>query len=382
MKMLLAGGGTGGHLFPAVAMAQRLLEVEPEAEVLFVGTERGIEARILPELDLPLKTIDIKGFVGRGGAKKAALVPLLIKSVVQSLSILGEFRPEVVVGVGGYAAGPVLLAAKIKGIPFLIHEQNAWPGLTNRLLARWAERVCLSFADSDRAFHFGRTVLTGNPLRAGMENCPPIPEEGTLLVFGGSRGARAINDAMVAALPYLEDFKGELTILHQTGSDDLERIRQGYQEAGWDPESVVPFIQDMSGAYARAQLVVCRAGATTLAELTACGRPAIMVPYPYAAGDHQTVNAQALARRGAALLLPQSELTAEHLGRLIGDLLHDRALLLSMGGLARSLGRPGAADRILEQCRAIVGGSQGFRRPEDEGNRNRLGAETQGQKAK
>jgi len=358
MRMLLAGGGTGGHLFPAVALAQRLQEVDPEAEVLFVGTARGIEARVLPDLGLPLKTIDIKGLVGRGWAGKVAMIPQLVKSVFQSLAVLGEFRPEVVVGVGGYAAGPVLLAARIKGIPFLIHEQNAWPGLTNRMLARWAERICLSFADADRAFHFGRTILTGNPLRAGMEDCPPIPEgKETLLVFGGSRGARAINDALVAALPFLEEFKGKLEILHQTGSEDLERIRQGYREAGWDAESVVPFIQDMAGAYARAHLVVCRAGATTLAELTACGRPAIMIPYPEAAADHQTVNARALARRGAALLLPQQELNAERLGRLINDLLHDRALLLSMGGLARSLGRPGAADRILEQCRAIVGES-------------------------
>lgn len=355
MKMLLAGGGTGGHLFPAVALAQRLLETEPKGEVLFVGTERGIEARILPELNLPLETIDISGFVGKGFGGKLALLPQLYRSVRQSLQLLDRFRPQVVVGVGGYASGPVLMAAALKGYPTLIHEQNAWPGLTNRLLARWADRVCLSFAEADRAFHRGRTMLTGNPLRSGMEDCPPIPAgDPLLLVFGGSRGARAINQAMVDALPLLEKEGGRFSILHQTGAEDLEWVREEYRQAGWDPESVVPFIHDMAGAYARAHLVLCRAGATTVAEVTACGRPAIMVPFPHAAADHQTANARALARKGAALLLPQAELTAERLARLAGGLLGDRDSLLAMAGTARSLGKRGATDLILQECRAIA----------------------------
>jgi UDP-N-acetylglucosamine--N-acetylmuramyl-(pentapeptide) pyrophosphoryl-undecaprenol N-acetylglucosamine transferase len=356
MKMLLAGGGTGGHLFPAVALAQRLLEQTPQSEVLFVGTERGIEARILPELGLPLETIDISGFAGKRFGGKLALIPRLFKSMHQSVRILERFRPHVVVGVGGYASGPVLLAARLKGFPVLIHEQNAWPGLTNRLLARWADRTCLSFAEADRAFHHGRTVLTGNPLRRGMEDCPPIPPESPLLlVFGGSRGARAINETMVLTLPLLERFRGRLRILHQTGAEDVEWVREEYRQAGWDPEGVVPFIDDMAGAYARAHLVLCRAGATTVAELTACGRPAIMVPFPHAAGDHQSANARALARRGAALMLPQSELTAERIARLAGDLIGDRERLLNMAGVARSMGKRGAADLILRECRAIIG---------------------------
>ena len=355
MRMLLAGGGTGGHLFPAVALAQRLQTTEPAGEVLFVGTRRGIEAKVLPELGLPLRTIDISGFYGKGLLGKIGLLPQLVKSLWQSLRILGEFRPEVVVGVGGYASGPALLAAWLRGYPFLIHEQNAWPGLTNRLLARWAKRVCLSFADSDRAFHHGCTVLTGNPLREGMETCPPIPEgKPLLLVFGGSRGARAINDALLAALPLLQALGGGLRILHQTGAEDLERVREGYRQAGWADAEVVPFIQDMAGAYARAHLVLCRAGATTIAELTACGRPAILVPYPFAAGDHQRGNAEALARKGAALVLPQSELTAQTLARLAGDLLVDRGRLLAMGRAATALGRRGAADLILRECHAIA----------------------------
>lgn len=355
MRMLLAGGGTGGHLFPAVALAQRLQEVEPGSEVLFVGTARGIEARVLPELGLPLRTVDIAGFVGKGLGAKAALLPRLARSIRQSMTILSEFRPEVVVGVGGYASAPVLAAAKIKGYPFIIHEQNACPGLTNQLLARWAERVCLSFQESDCAFRRGRVVLTGNPLRRGMEECPPIPwSDPELLIFGGSRGAKAINEVVVMMLPELEPLRGRLTIRHQTGSEDLERVREGYRQAGWDPESVVPFIQDMASAYARSHLVICRAGATTIAELTACGRPAVLIPYPFAAGDHQTANARALARKGAALMVPQSELTAANLGRIVRDLLGDRERLLDMGGAAYALGRRGAADLILKECRAVA----------------------------
>ncbi len=354
MRMLLAGGGTGGHLFPAVALAQRLLATEPGAEVHFVGTEQGIEARVLPKLGLPLSTIEISGFVGKGWGAKLALAPKLFRSIRQSLAIFDDFGPEVVVGVGGYASGPVLVAAMIRKIPTVIHEQNAWAGLTNRLLARWMDRICLSFSEADRAFHSGRTVLTGNPLRAGMEDCPPISEgDPSLLVFGGSHGARAINDAMVAALPHLEGFRGRLTIRHQTGSEDLERIRKGYGAAGWAAE-VVPFIEDMAGAYREAQLVVCRAGATTIAELTACGRPAVLVPYPHAAADHQTANARALARRGAALLLPQYELKPENLGRVVSDLLNDRERLTSMSGAARALGKRGAADLILKECKAVI----------------------------
>jgi len=354
MKLLLVGGGTGGHLFPAVALAQRLLAEDPEARVHFIGTARGIESRVLPQLGLPLTTVDIEGVVGRGWRSKLGLLPKLVRSVRQSQALLDRFAPDVVVGVGGYASAPALVAALLRKTPTLIHEQNAWPGLTNRLLAAWVDRVCLSITDADRAFHRGKVVVTGNPLRSGMEECPPLPEAGlSLLIFGGSRGARAINDLVLAALPGLDSLRGALRIRHQTGSDDFERVRDGYQAAGWRAE-VVPFIDDMAAAYGEAQLVVCRSGATTIAELTACGRPALLIPYPHAAGDHQTGNARALARRGAALMLPQAELNAELLARLVRDLLADRERLQSMAGAARSLAKRGAADLILKECRAIM----------------------------
>jgi UDP-N-acetylglucosamine--N-acetylmuramyl-(pentapeptide) pyrophosphoryl-undecaprenol N-acetylglucosamine transferase len=354
MRLLLAGGGTGGHVFPAVALAERLLETTPAAEVLFVGTKRGLEARVVPQLGFSLETVDISGWMGKGLRGKLSVLPQLMHSVWQSRPILERFRPDVVVGVGGYASAPVLLAARMAGLPILLHEQNAWPGLTNRLLSRWADRVCLSFADADCAFHRGRTVLTGNPLRRGMEDCPPLPNgDPQLLIFGGSRGARAINEMLVAALPDLAPLRGRLGIYHQTGEEDLQATREGYRRAGWDPSGVVPFIDDMASAYAGAHLVLCRAGATTIAELTACGRPAILIPYPHAAGDHQSANARALARRGAGLMLPQQELNAGRLARLLGDLLADRERLEMMSKVAHSLAMRGAADRILAECRAI-----------------------------
>jgi UDP-N-acetylglucosamine--N-acetylmuramyl-(pentapeptide) pyrophosphoryl-undecaprenol N-acetylglucosamine transferase len=357
MRVLLAGGGTGGHLFPAVALAQKFLAEEWRAEVLFVGTDHGIEARVLPELGLPLRTIDIEGFVGRGLAEKIAVLPQLARSVRQSLTILDDFRPDLVIGVGGYASAPVLLAAKWRGLPYIIHEQNAWPGLTNRWLGRWAERICLSFVEAESAFHSGATIVTGNPVRAGMAECPGLSDGPLqLLVFGGSRGARAINNAMLAALPLLAPLRGQLSILHQTGSDDQERIAAGYREAGWDEAEVVSFINDMAAAYRRSHLVLCRAGATTIAELTACGRPAVLVPFPFAAGDHQSANARALARQGAALLLEQKTMTGDVLGQLLLGLLEDRPRLESMAAIARSLGKPQAAELILKECRTIVEG--------------------------
>lgn len=355
MRILLAGGGTGGHLFPAVALAQKFLADEWRAEVLFVGTDRGIEARVLPELGLPLRTVDIEGFVGRGIAEKFAVLTQLVHSVRQSLVILDDFRPDLVIGVGGYASAPVLMAAKWRGIPYLIHEQNAWPGLTNRLLARWAERICLSFVEAERAFHSGATIVTGNPVRAGMADCPGLPDgPPQLLIFGGSRGARAINNTMLEALPLLEPLRGKLGIQHQTGSDDHERIAAGYHAAGWNDAEVVPFINDMAAAYQRSHLVLCRAGATTIAELTACGRPAVLVPFPFAAGDHQSANARALARQGAALMLEQKTLTSDVLGQLLVGLLEDRSRLQQMSALARSLGKPQAAELILKECRTIL----------------------------
>jgi UDP-N-acetylglucosamine--N-acetylmuramyl-(pentapeptide) pyrophosphoryl-undecaprenol N-acetylglucosamine transferase len=249
MRLLLAGGGTGGHLFPAIALAEQFKSEEPQGEVLFVGTEQGLEARMLPELGWMLETIEMSGWAGRGLTARFRVMGQLLKSLGQSRKILRSFAPDVVVGVGGYASVPVLLAAKTMGIPYLVHEQNAWPGLANRLLGRWAKRVCLSFDEADRAFHRSATVLTGNPVRAAMEACPNIDDDNNcLLVFGGSQGARAINRALVAALPSLAEWRGKLEIIHQSGEQDYEETLQGYRDNDWQDAKVSPFIKDMAVA--------------------------------------------------------------------------------------------------------------------------------------
>ena len=356
MRLLLAGGGTGGHLFPAVALAEQLREEEPASEVLFVGTEQGLEARLLPELGLPLKTIEMSGWAGLGLQARLKALANLFKGLGQAGRILKDFQPQVVVGVGGYASVPVLLGAKKMGVPYLIHEQNAWPGLANRLLGRWAQTICLSYQAAADAFPGGRTVVTGNPIRSALRRCPALEDQPpALLVFGGSHGARAINRAVLAALPYLQQRCGDFKIIHQTGRLDFDEVLAGYRSAGWDNVEVQAFINDMATAYQQASLVVCRAGATTLAELTACGRPAILVPYPHATGRHQSINARALADQGAAIVIEQADLTPDALGRQITDLLAQRERLQAMAAAARQMARPEAAASLLQECRKLAG---------------------------
>jgi len=355
MRLLLAGGGTGGHLFPAVALAQLLLKQEPQSAVQFVGTQKGLETRLLPKLGLPLATVDMVGVVGRGWRGKLELMPKLLKSLWQAKKILGNFVPDLVLGVGGYASVPVLLMAKLAGIPYVIHEQNAIPGVSNRLLAKGARLICLSFPSNGQGFDSKKSLITGNPLRCGLEQVnPQLPENGKLLIFGGSRGAHAINQVVLEMLPLLRRWANPPVILHQTGEEDLQLVRQGYAEAGFDPQQAVPFIEDMASAYDQAKLVICRAGATTLAELTVCGRPAILSPFPYATGDHQTANAKALVEAGAALLLPQTEMTAQRLEELVRNMWESPELLGQMAKKGRALGRPGAAEKILNECRRII----------------------------
>lgn len=355
MRMLLAGGGTGGHLFPAVAIAEELLRQESDAAVRFVGTARGLEARLLPQLGLPLDLIDMAGLVGRGVRGALELGPKLLRSLRQAFAILKDFRPDVVVGVGGYASFPVLLAAKLKGIPFVLHEQNARAGLSNRVLARFAGRICLSLRGSGEGLPQDKLVLTGNPLRQGvMAVRAELPQDGKLLVFGGSRGAHAINELLIESLPLLRARGIEAAVMHQTGEADAARVEAAYLDKGIGGVEVQPFIADMGAAYAAAKLVVCRAGATTIAELCACGRPALLIPFPHAAADHQTANARALENLGAACLLPQKELTAEVLATRIAELWLDRPRLEAMASAARQQGCSDAAAQVVNVCRQVV----------------------------
>ncbi len=369
MRLLIAGGGTGGHLFPGIAVAEEFLSRDPRNELLFIGTEAGIEARALPAAGYRLKSIATAGIRGKRGLAKAKSIALLLYAYAQSRRILKEFRPELVLGVGGYASGPAVLAARGLLIPCFIHEQNAIPGMTNKILARVAAKVFISLEESRPFFPRERTLLTGNPLRRQiLESIIPdetsehtshlTPHDFHLLIFGGSRGAHAVNQAMVAALPYLEPLGTRLTVTHQTGTDDLELVREGYRAAGVAAE-VIPFIDNMAAEYGKADLIVCRAGATTIAEVTATGKGCIFIPFPHAVDDHQRRNAEALLKERAGFMLLERELSGESLGRLILDLMNEPRRIAEAARNARSLCRLDAARLIVDEMLRKAGQEQG-----------------------
>ena len=355
MRLIMAGGGTGGHLFPGLAVAREFQRRDAMTEILFVGTKLGIEKRVLPREGFPLETVPIRGMKGRGmrGLMEALYgVPI---SFFGSLRIIGRFRPECIIGLGGYASGPLLLAGKMKGIRCVIMEQNLRPGFTNRILGRVADRIFTTFGESASYFPRTKVVETGNPVR--WQSLPEVrkSEKFTLFVFGGSAGAHRINLCVIEALERLRDLASGLRVIHQTGETDFASIKTAYGSLPFEVE-VLPFIEKMDEIYARADLVLCRAGATTVAELTAFGKAAILVPYPHAAYDHQRWNAQALKERGAAEMVLEQELNGEKLAGRIRALYLDRRRLETMGQAARRLGRPEAAERIVDECLALVRG--------------------------
>jgi UDP-N-acetylglucosamine--N-acetylmuramyl-(pentapeptide) pyrophosphoryl-undecaprenol N-acetylglucosamine transferase len=357
--MLIAGGGTGGHLFPGIALAEEVTTRHPDNRVLFVGTTRGLEARVVPAAGFPLETIQVRGLKGMGPLRALQALLLLPLSLVASWRIVGRFRPDVVVGVGGYSSGPVVLAAWLRGITTAIQEQNALPGLTNRILGKIVRAVFIAFEQARAAFPRRKTYLVGNPVRRKlMDNylrSRPTATDGRfrLLVVGGSLGARGLNTRMLEALPHLGDLRDRMDIVHQTGAADLERVTAGYAAAGVKAE-VVPFVEDMSAAYARASLVLCRAGATTVAELAICKKAAILVPFPFATDDHQAINAAALVEAGAALMFREAELTGERLAQELRQLAAEPDRLQRMERAAGGLGRPEAARELVDLCAELV----------------------------
>lgn len=364
MKLVIAGGGTGGHLFPGVAVAEEFLWRDADNEVLFIGTERGLEKKILPGLGYNLRTINVEGLKGRG-LRSLLGVLKLPWSLIQSFGILGEFGPDMVLGVGGYASGPVVLAALLQGIPTAIAEQNAIPGETNRILAKVVSRVFLSFPESRDWAPSEKTIVTGNPIRAGLLEKALGPEKHdrfTVLVFGGSQGAHMINEAVVASLDYLGETLGAIRIIHQTGGDDLERVKKVYESKAGEGlmAEALPFINDMGAAYKKADLLICRAGATSIAEITACGKAAVYIPFPFAVADHQTKNAHALAAAGAAVMVRQKDLDGMKLAGIIKDFFHNPEKLSAMEKASAQLGHPYAARQVVDECVNIMKGRAGF----------------------
>jgi UDP-N-acetylglucosamine--N-acetylmuramyl-(pentapeptide) pyrophosphoryl-undecaprenol N-acetylglucosamine transferase len=356
MRAILAGGGTGGHVIPALAIANELKKSDG-AEVLFIGTARGIENRLVPAAGYPLRLVRVGQLKNVSLITRAKTALDLPRAVWDAGRMLDEFGPDVVIGVGGYASGPAMLAAVVKHIPTLAFEPNVVPGFANRVVARFVSGAAVHFEET--AKYFRHAEVTGVPVRQEFFEIPVLINQKrggtpTLLVFGGSQGAHAINEAMIRCLPELLRQAPGIHIIHQTGERDYNDALVAYRAFGESAE-VFKFIEDMPAAFARADLVVCRSGASTVAEITAAGKPAIFVPFPRAADDHQRVNAEALARVGAAVVVEESKLEGVWLAETIAALLGDPRRLQAMSAAARELAHPDAARDIAAMAARVAG---------------------------
>jgi UDP-N-acetylglucosamine--N-acetylmuramyl-(pentapeptide) pyrophosphoryl-undecaprenol N-acetylglucosamine transferase len=353
MRAILVGGGTGGHVIPALAIAQELRS-RYNAHVVFVGTARGIETRLVPAAGFELHLIEVGGLNRVDFATRLKTMLDLPRAVMASAKLIREFRPDVMVGVGGYASGPAMLAAAMMNTPTVAFEPNVVPGFANRMVAPMVRAAAVHF---EKTCHYFRNCqVTGVPVRREFFNVPkrPIDARPTLLVFGGSQGATAINRVVLESLSRLMEAVPSIYVIHQTGERDYPEAQVAYLQARLAAE-VSPFIDDMPGAFARADLVLCRSGASTVAEIAAAGKPAIFVPLPTAADDHQRHNAATLAAGGAARLLPQAELTADRLIAEIGSQLCNRAGLAKMSEAARGFAHPEAAAKIASLAARVAG---------------------------
>ena len=360
LRVLIAGGGTGGHLFPGIAIARELLRRQPDAIVTFVGTARGIEARAVPRAGFELDTIRSLGLKGKSPVALAKGLFTLPSSGLDAWRVIARRNPDIVVGVGGYSSGPVVMLAALRGRPTMLHEQNAWPGLTNRLLARMVRAAAVTFEGTRPAFG-DKAFVSGNPVRPEFLRVESEPAVSTgtqgarkVLIFGGSQGAHAINMAMVEAAPHLVRAARALAITHQTGERDLAAVRDGYRAAGLVAPmfevTVEPFIQNMDEEMKRANLIVARAGSTTLAEIAASQRAALLIPLPTAADDHQRKNAAVLAQAGAAEMIEQKDLSGAVIADRIRALVADSGRRERMAAAARRLARPDAARVIVDRA--------------------------------
>jgi len=357
IRLLLTGGGTGGHLFPAVATAQNLCARIPGSEVLFIGTKRRLDQTHLERYGFAVRTIHSYGLKGKKIISLIKALTVLPFSFLEACYHITLFKPQVVCGVGGYVTGPVVAAAWLLRKPTIIHEQNSIPGLANRKLGRLVDRICLSLPDSHAFFSAEKTEITGNPVRTQILELLLEPKQEhrqkTVVILGGSQGASVLNKRVVEAFTSRETMLQNIRIIHQTGVMDADTVKQAYTDSGIDAQ-VAPFFNDMTDVYRQADLVISRAGATTLAELAVLGIPSILVPYPYAADNHQEKNAAGFVREGGAILLRQNELTVAQLVSEITALLGDPQRLKTMSNGMRKLGIPDAADRIVDICLEIA----------------------------
>jgi len=354
MRVIIAGGGTGGHLFPGIAVAREIQRRHAESEILFVGAEQGIESKIVPKEGFPLETLPIGGIKGVGFRRQVRNLAGMVGGVFTARGILRSFKPDVVIGVGGYASFPVLMAAIFGGYPRVIMEQNAIPGLANRALSRWVDFAAVSDPHTQSYFH-GRAVVTGNPVRPEFKSIPPkdhrVPY--TILIFGGSQGAQSVNRAVIEGLQHLVDWKDRLRFVHQTGERQLDEVKRAYADAGFEADVRV-FFNDFHQQYAAADLIVSRAGATTVAEIKTAGRAAVLIPFPFATDDHQTKNARAMADESAAVLIHNAELTGKRLASTIRELVENPARLNEIESNARRIAILDAEQRIVSLVEAAI----------------------------
>ena len=357
MKVIIVAGGTGGHLFPGLAVARKLREKEKDLEVIFIGRRNGREAEIVPREGFGFIPLDARGWLGKSLRRKIGSALEAIRGFWQSFFILRRIHPQVVVGMGGYVSGPFLLASWFLGLPTMIHEQNLIPGLTNRILSRFVNEVEVSFPESNRFFPRGRVRVTGNPVREKIGKSRAggrkSKNKGTLLVMGGSQGAHRINLVLAEASGFLKGKMSSWKIIHLSGEEDCTLMVRIYKEAGIEAV-VYPFLQCMEEAYGEADLVVARAGATTVAEIMACGLPAILIPYPFAAQHHQEKNARWLEEKGAAITLREEELTGERLAGTILSLIADEEKLSQMAESSQRVSKPQAAEEVVERILGLA----------------------------
>lgn len=358
MNVVVAAGGTGGHLYPAIAVAREFLRRDPATQIVFVGTSRGIESTVLAHEGFPLDLISAKPLMGKHLLDRVRALGALPMSLWQSLWLLKRRRADLVIGVGGYTSPAVLLAAFLRRIPSVILEPNAYPGLANRVVAPFADRIFLAFESARQFFTQATVRVVGMPVRRAFLDPRPagqgrLTAEGPhVLIFGGSQGAKAINQAVMEALPALRAISG-LRVTHQTGTQDHERVAAAYREAGLRAE-VVPFLYDMPAVLRSADLVVARAGGMTVAELTVCGKPAILIPLPTAIYNHQALNAAVMESAGAAVVMPQSELSGSRLAGVMAAILHDPERLRFMSDKSAGIGRSNAAEAIVRECYDVM----------------------------
>lgn len=355
--LLIAGGGTGGHIYPAIAVAREYLSRDASRRVLFVGTAKGLETRIVPAAGYPLELIEVGGLKGKGGADLVRNLLRLPRGFFQAWRIVGRTRPAVVLGVGGYSSGPVLAAAAMRGFPTMIHEANAFPGVTNRILAKIVKVAAVAFPEAAARLGRADAVATGNPIRKEFFEAGAAPRTAAsrrrLLVFGGSQGSRVLNDAVTAALPRLGALASTLDIVHQTGPAELEKVRAAYASSPFAGARVVPYLDPIVEEIAAADLVVCRSGAMTVGELAAAGRASVLVPFAAATNNHQELNARVVEKAGSAVVIMESELSPERLAGAIEEVLADPARAARMGSSARKLADPSATENIVDLIEQI-----------------------------